>query len=170
MSRAQDVALIILRTLIGWHFLYEGFVKLLWPAWSRAGSPLPRWSSAGYLRSATGPFAEVFHALADVSWLPLLDLLVAWGLVLVGLSLMLGLLTQAGCVGALLLLSLFYLSWIPTRGVLEPGAEGYYLLVNKNLIEAAAVVVVLAFRTERIAGLDLLLARRSAAPVAETER
>jgi len=54
--------------------------------------------------------------------------------------------------------------------VLEPGAEGYYLLVNKNLIEAAAVVVVLAFRTERIAGLDLLLARRSAAPVAETER
>jgi hypothetical protein len=29
------------------------------------------------------------------------------------------------------------------------------LIVNKNLIEAAAVLVLLAFRTGRIAGLDL---------------
>ncbi len=169
LTRSQQTALVLLRTLIGWHFLYEGFVKLLWPAWTRAGVPLGRFSSAGYLRSSTGPFADVFRAFADASWLPWVDLLVAWGLLLVGLALMLGLFTQLACAGALALLALFYLSWLPTRGVSEPGTEGNYLIVNKNLVEAAAVFVVLAFRTGRIAGLDLVLARPRAAapPVAE---
>ena len=168
LTRPQQTALVLLRTLIGWHFLYEGLVKLVWPAWTRAGVPLGRFSSAGYLRSSTGPFSDVFRAFADASWLPWLDLLMAWGLLLVGLALMLGLFTQAACAGALLLLALFYLSWLPTRGVYEPGTEGNYLLVNKNLVEAAAVAVLLAFRTGRIAGLDILLARpRAGAPVAE---
>ena len=168
-SGTQQTALVLLRTLIGWHFLYEGLVKLVWPAWTRAGVPLGRFSSAGYLRSSTGPFADAFRAFADASWLPWLDLLLAWGLLLIGLGLMLGLFTQLACAGALALLALFYLSWLPTRGVYEPGTEGNYLLVNKNLVEAAAVFVVLVFRTGRIAGLDLVLARprAAAAPVAE---
>jgi len=86
---------------------------------------------------------------------------------------MLGLFTQLAAAGALALLALFYLSWLPTRGVYEPGAEGNYLLVNKNLVEAAAVAVVLAFRTGRIAGLDLLRGRGRAEavpPVAEATR
>ena len=71
----------------------------------------------------------------------------------VGLSLMLGLFTQAGCVGALGLLAMFYLSAIP-MGLPEARSEGTYLIVNKNLIEAAAVLVLFSFRTGRIAGLD----------------
>jgi len=169
LNRTQQIGLVLLRTLIGWHFLYEGLVKLVWPAWTRAGVPIGRFSSAGYLRSSTGPFADVFRAFADASWLPWVDLFVAWGLLLIGLGLMLGLFTQIACAGALALLALFYLSWLPTRGVYEPGTEGNYLLVNKNLVEAAAVFVVLVFRTGRIAGLDLVLARprATAAPVAE---
>ena len=169
LNRTQQIGLVLLRTLIGWHFLYEGLVKLVWPAWTRAGVPMGRFSSAGYLRSSTGPFADVFRALADASWLPWLDLLVAWGLLLIGLGLVLGLFTQVACGGALALLAVFYLSWLPTRGVYEPGTEGNYLFVNKNLVEAAAVFVVLVFRTGRIAGLDLVLARPrgAAAPVAE---
>jgi thiosulfate dehydrogenase [quinone] large subunit len=173
ISRAQQTALIVLRTLICWHFLYEGFTKLLAPAWSRDGQPIAPFSSAGYLRAASGPFADLFRGLADSSLLPWVDSLVAWGLVLVGLGLMLGLLTQLSCVGALALLAMFYLSSIPTRGVHQPGAEGAYLLVNKNLIEAAAVAVVFLFKTGRIAGLDLLRGRTPAQappPVAEATR
>ena len=36
----------------------------------------------------------------------------------------------------------------------EPRLEGAYLFVNKKLIELAAVAVVFAFHTGRIAGLD----------------
>ena len=31
-SRLEAIALVLLRTLIGWHFLYEGYTKLLQPA------------------------------------------------------------------------------------------------------------------------------------------
>jgi thiosulfate dehydrogenase [quinone] large subunit len=163
MSRFQQVGLVVLRTLIGWHFVYEGYFKLALPGWGRDGSPLADWTAAGYLRAASGPFAPLFRPLAESPLTPWIDMLMPFALLLVGLSLMLGLLTQLGCWGALALLSLFYLSAVPASGVPQAGAEGAYLFVSKNLIEAAAVVVLLAFRTGRIAGLDLLLAKRTAA-------
>jgi thiosulfate dehydrogenase [quinone] large subunit len=152
--------LILLRTLVGWHLAWEGFVKLWWPSWSRGGWPLPRWSAAGYLQSATGPFADTFRALGESGWVSVIDVVVAIALLLTGLSLMLGLFTQTGALAAFALLVLFYVSSLPTLGVIGPGAEGNYLYVNKNLVEAAAVLVLLVFRTGRIAGLDLLLADR----------
>jgi thiosulfate dehydrogenase (quinone) large subunit len=154
LSGTQEIGLIALRTLIGWHFCYEGVFKLLRPAWSRAGAPLEAWSSAAYLRNATGPFADLFQSIGNSPWIGTLDLALAIALVAIGLLLMLGLFTQAACVGALALLALFYLSAVPLQGVPEPRTEGAYLIVNKNLIEAAAVFVVLLFRTGTIAGLD----------------
>jgi thiosulfate dehydrogenase (quinone) large subunit len=156
LSRGQQVGLILLRTLVGWHFLYEGYFKLWRPAWSRDGTPLAAWSSAAYLHAANGPFAALFHRLADSPWIGRVDTTVAAALILVGLSLTLGLFAQAGCAGALALLALFYLSQIPTAGVPQPQTEGAYLFVNKNLIEAGAVLVLLCFRTGWIAGLDCL--------------
>lgn len=154
MSRAQQIGLVTLRTLIGWHFLYEGYVKLVAPSWGSDGLPVAVWSSAGYLRAATGPLAGVFHALASSSWIGTIDVLVAVALAAIGLALMLGLLTQAACLGGITMLALFYVSAIPISGLPEPRTEGAYLLVNKNLIELAALAVLFAFRTGRIAGLD----------------
>jgi len=164
ISPLRQFTLILMRTLIGWHFLYEGYTKLLQPAWGRGGAPLTGWSSAAYLKAATGPFADSFHRLAEVPWIGALDVFIAVSLVAVGMSLMLGLFTQTGCVGALLLLLLFYVSAMPV-GLPEARSEGTYLFVNKNLIEAAAVLVLLSFRTGRIAGLDgLWRPRRVAEP------
>ena len=87
-------------------------------------------------------------------WLGAFDTAVAMLLVLIGISLLLGLLTQTGCVAALVMLSIFYISAIPL-GLPEARAEGSYLIVNKNLIELASVAVVLVFRTGRIAGIDV---------------
>jgi thiosulfate dehydrogenase [quinone] large subunit len=159
LTAAQQAALVVMRTLIGWHFLYEGIYKLWAPAWSRAGAPLAPWSSGGYLRGASGPLAGLFHAVAASPLLPYVDRAMPVALAVVGLLLMLGLFTRAACLGALGLLALFYVSAIPTGGVVQHGAEGAYLLVNKNLIEAAAVAVLLTFHTGRIAGLDLLRSR-----------
>lgn len=163
LARGQQIALVALRTLIGWHFLYEGYVKLLSPAWGRDGHPLPAWSSAGYLKAASGPFAGLFHRLGEAPWVGNLDIGIAIVLAAIGVSLMLGLFTQAGCGGALALLALFYVSAIPL-GLPEPRAEGTYLLVNKNLIELAAAAVILAFRTGQIAGLDAWRVRSRAYP------
>ena len=160
LTAFQELALVVLRTLVGWHFLYEGLSKLWPPAWGRAGLPLGRWTSAGYLRAATGPFSDAFQGIASSRLVAMLDVLMPIALLLVGASLMLGLFTRLGSLGALALLALFYVSSIPTAGVHQAGAEGAYLIVNKNLVEAAAVLVLLGFDTGRIAGLDLLRRRR----------
>jgi thiosulfate dehydrogenase (quinone) large subunit len=156
LSRVQAVSLVVLRTLIGWHFLYEGYVKLLLPGWSRAGAPIGRWTAAGYLKAATGPAAGLFHWMGASGIAPVVDWVVPVGLLLVGLSLILGLFTRLGCWAALAMLLLFYVSAIPTTGAPAAGQEGTYLLVSKNLVELGAVAVLLAFHTGRIAGLDLL--------------
>lgn len=155
-STPQQIALVGLRTLIGWHFLYEGYYKWLLPAWGSDGKPIGKWSSAGYLNAASGPLSSVFQSLVEGGWAPWIDHAIVLGLILVGLSLLMGALTQAGCWGATLLLTLFYLSLPPLQGLPQTGSEGTYLLVNKNLIELISVVVLLVFRTGRIAGLDLL--------------
>ena len=158
----QQFALIVLRTVIGWHFLYEAWYKITSPAWSPAGAPLVRWTAAGYLKGASGPLAWLFQRMVNAGATPWIDRAVKISLLLIGLSLILGLFTRFGSWGALLFLSMFYLLYIPTIGVPQPGNEGTYLIVNKTLIEAAAVCVLLVFDTGTIAGLDLLLSRRSA--------
>ena len=165
LSSFHRIALVALRMLIGWHFLYEGFYKLMLPGWSRAGQPLAAWSATGYLKAASGPLAPMLHTMAQSPrMMHAVDVIVPVGLLLVGLSLIVGLFTQAGCAGAAVLLLMFYLSAIPTTGLPQTGAEGAYLIVNKNLIELAAVLVVASFRTGRIAGLDVLRSRRAALP------
>ena len=153
----QQVALIAMRTVIGWHFLYEAYYKIWSPAWSPAGTPLARWTSAGYLKGASGPLAGLFQRMVNAGGTPWIDRTVKVCLLLIGLSLILGLFTRIGAWGALFFLGLFYLLYLPLTGVPQPGNEGTYLIVNKTLIEAAAVVVLLAFNTGAIAGLDLLL-------------
>ena len=163
LSPVAQVTLVLLRTLIGWHFLYEGYFKLMRPAWSAAGAPLPSWSSTGYLKAAAGPFASFFHRLAESSWIGTIDTTIPIALAVVGLLLMLGLFTQLACMLALVLLATFYTASIPMSGLPEPGSEGAYLIVNKPLVEAAAIAVVFALRTDHIAGLDRWRGERAVA-------
>jgi thiosulfate dehydrogenase (quinone) large subunit len=157
LTAFQQIALVLLRTAIGWHFAYEGFYKLMLPGWTRAGERVAEWSAQGYLKGASGPLAPFFHSLAaQPGTMQAVDIIVPIGLLLVGLSLMLGLFTQLGCLGAIAFLATFYLSQPPFSGMPQAGAEGTYLFVNKNLIELIATAVVMASRTGRIAGLDQL--------------
>jgi thiosulfate dehydrogenase (quinone) large subunit len=162
LTTFQQTTLIFLRTVIGWHFLYEGYFKFRLPAWTPDGQPLAAWSSAGFIRAATGPLGRLARAVADTPGLLVwVDRLIVFGLLAVGISLILGLLTRAGCIGGLLLLATFYLTAIPTAGLPQTGAEGTYLIVNKTMIEGFAVLALMAFDTGKIAGIDRLWAERS---------
>jgi thiosulfate dehydrogenase (quinone) large subunit len=168
-SSFQQVTLVCLRTLIGWHFLYEGVYKyrLSQPAWNPDGTgPMTAWTSSGFLQAATGPLGKLAQWALGHGWLPTIDKLVMVGVAAVGLSLILGLFTRLGCIGGLALLAMFYLLQIPTTGMPQPHAEGNYLFVNKTLIEGIAVLVLLAFDTGRIAGLDRLWRERRSAQLA----
>lgn len=161
LTAFQRFALTLTRILIGWHFLYEGLYKLLLPGWTRDGARIVSgWSAKGYLRGSTGPLAPWLRSLADSGASGWIDTLIPIALVVVGVSLMLGLFTRLGCLIAIGLLAMFYISAPPTSGMPGPNTEGAYLFVNKNLVELGAVLVLLAFPTGKIAGLDRLIALR----------
>ena len=163
LTRLQQVSLVLLRTFVGWHLLYEGYYKFALPGWTPQGAPLPPFSSAGYIKGASGPLDFLARAAVDAGMLPIIDKLIMFGLIAAGLSLILGLFTKAGCVGAMLLLALFYFTNVPTSGLPQTGAEGSYLIINKTFIEGLAVLALLSFDTGRIAGLDRLWRERSVA-------
>ncbi len=145
----QTSALLVLRLLIGWHFLYEGMVKVIDPVWS----------AAGFLNNAQGPFAKLFKSLAaNTELLDTVNFLNQWGLVLIGLSLILGLFTKIGTVAGIALLAMYYLSNPPFIGLeAAPQNEGSYLIVNKNLVEIGALWVLHLFPSGSIIGIDRLI-------------
>ena len=148
-SNVQLFWLVALRVLIGWHFLYEGLVKVV----------NPNWSGAGYLMDSQGIFKGFFHSLAaNQSVLLVVDFLNIWGLIAIGLGLIVGLFTRIALSAGILLLLFYYFSHPPFVG-LKYGLpmEGSYLFVNKNLIEMAAMIVLLLFPTSKIIGIDRLI-------------
>ncbi len=157
LSRSAMIAITLLRVFVGWHFLYEGIAKLTSPSWS----------AAGYLKQARGPFAGLFRSIAaQPNMLENANLLTMWGLTIVGLLLMLGLFTRLASLGGIAFILLFYLATPPFVGYFYAiPSEGSYLIVNKNLVELCALMVIFATGSGRFAGLDrivhALVARRS---------
>jgi len=148
-SKWQFWSLVILRVAIGWHFLYEGIVKLL----------NPNWSSLGYLMDSKGLFEGVFHSIAgNPALLNVMDFMNMWGLILIGAGLVVGLFSRIASIGGIVLLAFYYLSHPAIIGVnFAMPTEGSYLWVNKNLIELLTLWVILLFPTSKIIGMDRFL-------------
>jgi len=150
-SFLQRFVLVILRISIGWHLLFEGFSKLL----------LPDWSSAGFLMESKWilkGFAD--WVVSDPAVLSSVDFLNTWGLIAIGLGLTLGLFTRVAAISGAILLFVYYLINPPLVGLeYTLPAEGNYMIVNKTLIETAALIVLAVFPTGLFAGIDILVTR-----------
>lgn len=149
-TRWQLLFLMALRFLIGWHLLYEGIAKLL----------NPQWSSIGFLKESqwilTG-FAK--WVISDPSILSAVDFLNTWGLIAIGLGLILGMFFRVAALSGFVLLVVYYLNCPPLVGIeYSLPADGNNLIVNKTLIEAFALAVLALFPTSRILGMDALMA------------
>lgn len=140
--------LVVLRVAIGWHFLFEGYVKVI----------NPHWTSGGYLNDSKGILSGMFYSLAaNVELLKIADFLNQWGLVILGLCLILGAFTKLASIGGMLLLALYYFSHPPFLGFeYALPSEGSYLVVDKTLIEFCALGVIAVTGTGAYLGLDRL--------------
>jgi thiosulfate dehydrogenase [quinone] large subunit len=105
---------VALRITMGWLFLWPFFDKLLGlgistqpdAAWIRGGSP-----TAGFLSFGTsGPLAPVFQSLAGN---PIVDFLFMMGLLLIGLSLILGIGVRVAGFSGAVLMALMWLASLP---------------------------------------------------------
>jgi thiosulfate dehydrogenase [quinone] large subunit len=149
MSRGPMIAITVLRVLVGWHFLYEGIAKLTSASWS----------AAGYLKQSRGPFADLFRWLAaQPDLLAAANLITMWGLIAVGVLLILGLFTRLASLGGIGFILLFYVCNPPFVGYFYSiPVEGSYLIVSKNLVELGALVVILVTGSGQFAGLDRIV-------------
>ena len=123
----------LLRVAIGWHFIYEGVIKIF----------TPDWSSASYLANATGPLSGFYHWLAESgSLMTIIDWLNIVGLILIGLGLFLGIAIRLSAYAGIALLMLYYFAYPPWGGSLPGYSEGNIYIVNKNMIEALALLAI----------------------------
>lgn len=147
----QQFFLLLLRVTIGWHFLYEGYIKVASEGFN----------AAGYLAAVPGPFSGMFNTIIQTGWmLSTANFLMSWGLLIAGLCLILGFFSRLAALIIAIMLILFYMSNPPFIGVQSMAGEGHYLIVNKNLIEFAAAMVLAVFPSGIIYGLDLLFEKK----------
>lgn len=140
----------VLRILIGWHFLYEGIVKLMNPSWS----------AKGYLENAYGFLSGFYHSLAaQPNLLKMVDIFNEWGLTLIGLGLIFGVFTRVASGAGVLLLLLYYFAYPPFGETLTAITEGNYWIVNKTLLEALTLALIFLVPTGKYWGLDFYLQR-----------
>ena len=95
---------LLLRLLMGWIFLWAGFDKAI-----------NGFSAAGFLQNATsGPFQEQFAAWgADSAALAVIDPLVTYGQILMGLAIFCGVATRSALFFAGVMMFLFYIAQFP---------------------------------------------------------
>jgi thiosulfate dehydrogenase [quinone] large subunit len=151
LTTGQSYSLVLLRILIGWHFLYEGIIKAYNPSWT----------SKSYLLSASilKPF---FAWIAAPSRISVIDTLNIAGLIAVGISLLIGMKVRWGCIGGILLLLLYYLAHPPFPSLPQGPSEGSYWIVNKNLVEMAALYVIYEFPLISVFGIENLFFKHKA--------
>jgi uncharacterized membrane protein YphA (DoxX/SURF4 family) len=133
-DKASQWILTIVRLATGWHFLYEGVTKII------AGN----WTSAPFLAGSKWIFAPVFNAMAEITAVTgIIDFINIWGMILVGLGLILGVFIRLASGAGALMLLFYFIAYPPIPGyTISVPVEGSYLWVNKTLIE---FFVLLAF-------------------------
>jgi thiosulfate dehydrogenase [quinone] large subunit len=165
-GKVSQVGIALLRILVGVIFLWAGLEKVL-------GSGPEGFSAAGFLKFATGgtlgwPFVTgeiaegtVFNptqgfwvALAgNETAMTVINVLVPYGQIAIGISLILGLLTRFGAMmGALMMLFFFFAAWDFEFGI-----------VNQHLTYALICTTLAGLGAGRYYGLDGVLAERAGA-------
>ena len=157
MKRISTITLVLLRVFIGWHFLYEGISKLV----------NPEWTAEAYLRGSYGFLSGLFHSLAaNQTSLAIVDFLNVWGLILIGTALFLGFFIRFSAIAGMTLLMLYYFAYPPFGHSLMAGVvEGHYWLINRNIIETLALLVVIMMPSQEYSLQNLVGFLRKKRPV-----
>lgn len=139
MKHYQSLLLFLLRVSLGWFFFYAGFSKL---------TAVQGFSAKAYLLNLKGPFANLFLSLAGNA---LVDQLVMWGLTLIGLCLILGVLVRFASFWGVIMMVLFYLSAYP---------PAHAFLVDDHIIYIAILLFLMASNAGYNYGLGKTLEKK----------
>lgn len=138
------ILITVLRIAVGWHFLYEGLIKLF----------NPEWTAFGYLSNTSGFLSGFYHWLAgNPLTLQIVDIFNIYGLILIGMILFIGLFVRYAALGGFIMLGLYYFAYPPFGTSLLWPSEGHLYIVDRNFIEAV-VMLFFVFSREKGYGID----------------
>src|SRR3990167_3920913 len=123
MTEATKVTIVLLRLGIGWVFFYAGWSKVI-----TYFTPAKDWTASGFLSHLEGPFAGLFSGMAGNT---LIDYLNAYGLLLVGVALLLGVLVRWSAFWGIVLMVFYYLAGFPPENAFVVDQHIIYILVLK---------------------------------------
>lgn len=133
----------ILRILMGWTFLYAGLWQIR-----------DNFDTAGFLDHVV-TFHNAFAVFATPTMLPITDFLVKWGHLLIGLSLISGLLVRISGPFGVLLMIVYYFAHMKFPYI----EESINYLVDYHLVYATVLVYLIKHRAGHVWGLDGVIER-----------
>lgn len=134
----QRSLVLLMRLCIGWTFLYAGLTQVADPAFS----------AGGFLNTAK-TFPGFFQAVASPGFLPVVDAIIPWAHLLIGLAVVTGLLFRLAAIGATALFILYYLPRLDF-----PMAGPHEFIVEYHLVYALVTVYLITIGAGRVFGLD----------------
>ena len=136
----QRALILFFRLAMGWTFLYAGVTQVF---------IAPHWTAASFL-AGTKTFHFLYGPLVGSSLMPLIDFCVKWGHVLIGLSLVSGLMVRVSGVFGILLMLVYWTAHLDFPYVTSP----LNYLLDEHIVYAALIVYLIAVRAGHVFGLD----------------
>ena len=132
--------ILFFRVAMGWTFLYAGITQTFIE---------PHWTAASFL-AHTKTFHMLYGPLVGSSLMPLIDFCVKWGHLLIGLSLVSGLMIRVSGVFGILLMLVYWSAHLDFPYVSSP----LNFLLDDHIVYAAIIVYLMAVRAGHVFGLD----------------
>jgi thiosulfate dehydrogenase [quinone] large subunit len=137
-STLEKGLILFFRLAMGWTFLYAASWQLL-----------EHFSAVGFLGD-TKTFHVIFAWFAAPGMVPYVDVMVKWGHLLIGLSLVSGLLVRVSALFGILLLGIYYFAYMDF-----PFIDGHTnMIIDYHLVYIAVLVYLIAKRAGQVWGLD----------------
>jgi thiosulfate dehydrogenase [quinone] large subunit len=143
-------AIVFMRVTMGWVLLQGGLTKLI--TYLNA-DPADNWTAAGYLANAIPQGNPLTGFFASMAGMPLVDILVMWGLTLTGFGLIIGGAVRWNAFWGAVMMLFFWLASL-TGGIMQglPVAHGW--VVDDHLVYAFLLFGLGAIGAGRILGAD----------------
>lgn len=144
-TRSTRITITLLRLSMAWVFLYAASHQVFSTGFS----------VAGFLGHTT-TFNWLFAPLTAPVIAPVISFLVAWGHLLIGLSLLLGLMTRASALAGIALMLLYWMAHMDFPYVDGPNN----FLLDFHIVYALVLVLLIQTRAGHVHGLDGWAARQ----------
>ena len=142
--RAEKGFIFLFRMLMAWTFLYAASHQVF----------VPGWSVAGFLRS-TKTFHDVFAVFTTPSVAPAITFLVGYGHLLIGLSLLAGLMVRVSSIFGILLMLLYWMAHMDFPYI--ENANNF--IVDYHIVYASILGYLIYKRAGYVWGLDALASK-----------